>query len=150
MTRRQSLPEQWLIIDARPSDGLWAAIRRLPRGSGVLVLRKLSTEQQRRLRYLAGQRKLVIAAEGRTAARVHNARELRLALLKRTPLILLSPIYPTRSHPDWKPLPRMRATALARLGKRKLFALGGMDARRFARVRQLGFRGWAGVSAFKI
>jgi thiamine-phosphate pyrophosphorylase len=80
---------------------------------------------------------------------VHNVRELPGALLARTPLILLSPLYPTSSHPGWKPIPRMRAAALARLGERKLLALGGMDARKYALVKRLGFRGWAGISAFR-
>jgi thiamine-phosphate pyrophosphorylase len=75
--------------------------------------------------------------------------ELRRALSAGTPLILLSPLYPTASHPDWKPLPRMRAAALARLGGRRLFAVGGMDARKFERVKKLGFQGWAGISAFR-
>jgi thiamine-phosphate pyrophosphorylase len=73
---------------------------------------------------------------------------LRQALLGRTPLILLSPIHPTRSHPDRRPLPRMRAAALARLAKRRLVALGGMDARRYAKIARLGFSGWAGIDAY--
>jgi thiamine-phosphate pyrophosphorylase len=43
----------------------------------------------------------------------------------------------------------MRAAALARLAGRRLIALGGMDARKFARIENLGFRGWAGISAFR-
>jgi thiamine-phosphate pyrophosphorylase len=90
-------------------------------------------------------------AEERTghAKRVHNLSELRSAMLKRTPLVLLSPIYPTSTHPDWVPLPRMRAAALARLARRRLVALGGMDARRFRRVKNLGFQAWAGISGFR-
>jgi thiamine-phosphate pyrophosphorylase len=110
----------------------------------------LSISVVRGLRLLARERKLEIVIEGpRSARRVHNVRELRAAMLQRTPLILLSPLYPTISHPDWQPLPRMRAAALARLGGRTLLALGGMDARRFARIRKLGFRGWAGITAFR-
>jgi thiamine monophosphate synthase len=30
-----------------------------------------------------------------------------------------------------------------------LIALGGMDARKYARIRNLGFQGWAGISAFR-
>jgi thiamine-phosphate pyrophosphorylase len=74
---------------------------------------------------------------------------LRQALLRRTPLILLSPVYPTRSHPEWAALPRMRAASLARLAGRRLIALGGMDAKRYAGIKPLGFRGWAGISAFR-
>jgi thiamine-phosphate pyrophosphorylase len=146
MKPRQSLPKQWLILDSRlDEDG----VRRLARRSGVLVLGKLSASERRRLKRLAKARSLTMVAEGRTAVRVHNLRELRRALLKRTPLVLLSPIHPTGSHPDWQPLPRMRAAALARLGGRRLLALGGMDPRKFARIKALGFQGWAGIRAFR-
>jgi thiamine-phosphate pyrophosphorylase len=146
MKRRQTLPSQWLIVDSRLSE---PAIRSLAAGSGLLVLGELSRRDNRRLRALARQRNLAVAREGRMAARVHNIRELKRALLARAPIILLSPVYRTTSHPHWRPLPRMRAAALARLGRRKLFALGGMNARRFARVKELGFQGWAGITAFR-
>jgi thiamine-phosphate pyrophosphorylase len=42
----------------------------------------------------------------------------------------------------------MRAAALARLAGRPLLALGGMDARRYAVVRRLGFDGWAAIDAW--
>ena len=147
MQRRQSVPHQWFLVVDEQSVG---AARRLPRGSGVLVVGAFRAREMRRLQTLAALRNLTIATEGRnSAARVHNVTELRPALLARTPMILLSPLYPTRSHPDWKPIARMRAAALARLGGRRLIALGGMDARKFARIRRLGFQGWAGISAFK-
>lgn len=148
MKRRQTMPRQWLIADMA-DEGLWRSVRRLSRGSGVLMLTSFRPGDVRRLRRLARSRGLTIASEPRCAARVHNVRELRAALLARTPLVLLSPIHPTTSHPEWKPLPRMRATALARLGGRRLVALGGMDERKFRRVEPLGFQGWAGISAFR-
>lgn len=151
MKRRQtSIPRQWLIADTPLSNELWGAARKLPSGSGVLVLgRDLPKGDRnkllRRLRHLSRSKHLAVMDEANgTAARVHNIRELRRALLARMPLVLLSPIYPTRSHPDWHPLPRMRAGALARLSHRRLVALGGMDENRFRRVQRLGFVGWAG------
>jgi len=147
MPRRQTVPSQWLIVTG--DDGLHAA-RRLPRGSGVLVIGRLSTGALRRLKTIVRSRDLRVAIEGRqTAARVHNLGELRQALLARTPLVLLSPIYPTATHPEWAPIPRMRAAALARLGERRLVALGGMNPKRYAAVERLGFIGWAGISAFR-
>jgi len=80
---------------------------------------------------------------------VHGVEELRRALLRRVPLILLSPLFETQSHPAWKPLPTMRAAALARLAGRRVIALGGMDAQRHAHIASLGFVGWAGISAFR-
>jgi thiamine-phosphate pyrophosphorylase len=147
MRRRQTVPDQWLVL-ADPED--WAAVMHLPRGSGVMLLGRVPAKTARLLRQAARNRDLIIVLEGpRSARRVHNVRELRAAMLHRIPHVLLSPLYPTRSHPEWQPLPRMRAAAMARLGGRRLLALGGMDARKFARIRNLGFQAWAGISAFR-
>ena len=147
MPCRQTVPSQWLIVTG---DVAFDAVRRLPRGSGVLVIGRLSTGALRRLKTIVRSRDLRVAIEGRqTAARVHNLGELRRALLARTPLVLLSPIYPTATHPEWAPIPRMRAAAFARLGERRLVALGGMNSKRYAAVERLGFIGWVGISAFR-
>jgi len=146
MPRRQTIPYEWLVIAEGPFD----APGRLPRGSGLLLLQRPQADDLRRLERLVRQRQLVLVLEGpRSAARVHCSRELRQALLARSPFILLSPLFPTSSHPDWKPIPRMRAAALARLGRRRLIALGGMNKKRFVTVAPLGFIGWAGVSAWR-
>ena len=147
MRRRQTMAEEWLIVT--DLSGM-ACARRLPRGSGVLLLADLPARELRRLRLLAQQRGLAVITErSGEAARVHNRHELRSALLRRVPVILLSPMYPTASHPGWQPIPRMRAAAMARLSRRKLIALGGMNRKRYAAVAQLGFVGWAGISAFR-
>jgi thiamine-phosphate pyrophosphorylase len=154
MKRRQtSIPRQWLIVHERLGDQMWKAVERLPRGSGVLILVHdlPAGECQRLIRRLRKQavlKSLLLVDETKGAARVHNVRELGRALLARTPLILLSPLYETRSHPDWQPIPRMRAAAYARLARRGLIALGGMDERRFRRIERLGFAGWAGIGAW--
>jgi thiamine-phosphate pyrophosphorylase len=151
MTRSQSNPRRWFIIDGVIDSKLQARLRRMPMHSGILLLRKPNTAELRYLRSVARLHRFSIVTEGRrSATRVHDVRELRRALLTRMPLILLSPIYRTSSHPDWRSLPRMRAAALARLANRRLIALGGMDARRYATVKPLGFIGWAGISAFRI
>jgi thiamine-phosphate pyrophosphorylase len=145
MRPRQTVPTAWMIVaDERALGAL-----RLSRGSGVILLRSTPRSVAREIRRLAMRRGLVLVEEGRGARRVHNSKELRAALLQRTPLILLSPLYPTATHPGWKPLPRMRAATLAQLGRRRLTALGGMSERRFAAVTALGFAGWAGISAFR-
>lgn len=155
MTPRQTaVPRQWLVTDERIGEALWPAVRRLPRGSGILFRHySLSSgERQRmlaRLRRTARARGLVVIDEAvGAAARVHDAKELRQARLSGSRLIFLSPVYPTRSHPEWTALPRMRAAALARLAGRRAIALGGMTARRFSRVKRLGFVGWAGIDAW--
>lgn len=145
MRRRQTIPSRWLILVPDMLD----AMLRLPRGTGVLLLEPMRPRQMPHLRRIGRQRGLVMSEEGRDGARVHNMRELRQAMLRRTPLILLSPVHPTSSHPAWKSLPRMRAAALARLAGRRLIALGGMNDKRYAKIAPLGFIGWAGISAFR-
>ena len=155
MKPRQSLPRQWLILAPPFGDSVWRMVGMLPRDSGILLLAcDYSLRQRqgltRKLRRIARHKGLILVDNGSgDVVRVHDLRELRAALLRRTPLILLSPIYPTTSHPDWAPLPRMQAAAMARLARRRLVALGGMDERRFRRASRLGFSGWAGISAFR-
>ena len=149
MTRGQSVPKQWLIVDRQLPAELWHALGRLPRGSGVLLLRLLDASDQRRLNRVARLRTLTVAIECPTAARVHNQRELTQALLRRRQPLFISPIYTTATHPDWQSLPRMRAAALARLAGRRAIALGGLNEQRYAKIAPLGFIGWAGISAFR-
>ena len=151
MRRRQtSIPKQWLVIAGREGDRALSAARRMRPRSGVLITGDAQLARiPLRLRIAARTRRLLIIAEHQgTAARVHDLREIRRARLRKTPLLFLSPLFPTATHPDWHPQPRMRAAALARLAGRPLIALGGMTERRFARVRALGFDGWAGIGAW--
>lgn len=148
MRPRQTIARQWLIVTSEKGADLQKMVRRAPRGTGVLLLQP-DPRAIRTLRRLGRRHDLTIASEGRDAARVHDSRELRQAMLRRTPLILLSPLWPTSTHPDWAPMPRMRGAALARLGRRRLLALGGMNRKRYAAVAPLGFIGWAGISAFR-
>ena len=155
MKRRQTVPRSWLVADERMGEDLWSAVRKLSPGSGILLLYHDIPKGRRarlkaKLRRVAIARRLTIADEAAgEAARVHDVHEIRDAGMKRLPLLFLSPVFATRSHPDWRPMPRMRAAALARLASAPVIALGGMDGRRFARVRRLGFQGWAGIDAFR-
>lgn len=150
MRTRQTDPELWLIIKRDVDRELWKLLRRLPRRSGILLVNQLAPSDQRRLRNLAHSRGYIVSVEGRGRAfRVHSLRELTRALLSQPRWVLISPIYETRTHPGWTPLPRMRAAALARLSAGKAVALGGMNAKRYRHLAALGFKSWAGISAFR-
>lgn len=150
MTHRQSMPGQWLIIERLAGHEAWEALGNLARGSGVILLEPFGRKALRPLSRFASAHDLLLIVERRgTVARVHNQSELTKALLQRTSLILVSPVHSTRSHRDWKPLPRMRAATMARLAGRRAIALGGMNGQRFAKIAPLGFLGWAGISAFR-
>jgi len=174
MRRRHPLPRLWLMTDERMGDeGLWDALARLPRGSGVVFRHYRASDRRalfERVRMIARRRRLVLllggtpreaagwradGAHGRSphlrAARplirtapAHHQRELAHA---RAHAVFLSPVFPTRSHPDAVPLGLLRFGMLARATRIPLVALGGMDARRFHRLAQLGAYGWAAIDA---
>ena len=152
--RHPDLPTAWLLTDERVGDELWRAIRRLPRGSGVIVRHhSLPRVERRRLlrrvRQAAAARGIVVLDDGgHRVARVHDVRELRRALLSKPPLLFVSPLHPTRTHPGWAPMPRMRAAALASLSPQPVMALGGMTARRFRQIRPLGFAGYGAIDGW--
>ena len=171
----QSLPRLWLFTDERVNDdALLAAIRRLPKGSGVVFRHYglVSTERRalfRRIEMLAHRRDIVPLLAGQEAFgrgvsgrhnpakpgrhtglatyAAHNAREIAQANQRGADLIFLSPVFPTRSHPGAPTLGPMRFAALARLSRCPVIALGGMNASRFRRLKPLGAYGWAAIDA---
>lgn len=75
---------------------------------------------------------------------VHSLRELTRANLGRADLVLLSPIFPTRSHPGAPSLGPIRFHLLAARSRAPVVALGGMSA---YRARSLGIRKWAAIQS---
>ena len=150
------MPCLWLITDARTDAGLERAIARLPRGSGVifrhyhLAPRERATRlaQIRRLCRRFGHR-LEIAGQGygppaphRRLATAHDLREIGRANRCGAQAVLISPVFPTRTHPGAATLGRVRLLLLARHARKPVIALGGMTAHKF---RGLGVHGWAAI-----
>lgn len=75
-------------------------------------------------------------------ATVHSLRELAAALRTRADIVLISPVFPTRSHPGAAVLGVVRLRLLAARARLPVIALGGMDARR---ARRTGAAGWAAI-----
>lgn len=78
-------------------------------------------------------------------ATVHSLREIGQASRTRADAVLLSPVFPTRSHPGGEVLGPVRFRLLAARSRVPVIALGGMSA---ARARRLGLRKWAAIQAF--
>lgn len=162
---RQRVPRLVLLTDARNDAGLERALRRLPAGS-ALVYRHYHlapVARAARLRVLgriAAMRGVVVVQAGvgygparqlsRRAglrlATAHNLREIGAAARAGAHAVLLSPVFPTRSHPDASGLGALRFNCLARLSPLPVLALGGMDRRRLAQVRAHGFAAIDGLS----
>lgn len=167
MKRRQPLPRLWLMTDERQGDGLWRALERLPRGSGIVFRHySLPAGERRRLyervRRVARKRGLALlvaggplpgadGAHGRRgrglrSASAHNMREMRAAERAGADLVFLSPVYPTRSHPGARPLGPRCFALIAHQARVPVIALGGMNAERARTLR--GAYGWAGIDAW--
>lgn len=168
------LPRIWILSDARNDAVLEAALKRLPRGSGLVLRHYHLPEAQRRARFAAllriararGHRVVLAGAMAQARAwgahgaygparllarggaglrlvTVHSLGEMTRAA--RADALVLSPVFPTRSHPGGKVLGPLRFRLLAGRARRPVIALGGMDGRRAAR---LGGAAWAAIDAF--
>ena len=168
MARRN--PVRWLMTDERMGEALWPALRALPPGCGV-VFRHYATPPAarrallRQVKRIATARRLVLSvadggngkaavhglAPGGTSLRTasaHGRREARRAVRAGATLLFVSPVYATRSHPGARAAgPLVAARFGAGLGV-AIIALGGMDERRWRRIRWLGFDGWAAIDAW--
>jgi thiamine-phosphate pyrophosphorylase len=171
---RHPLPRCWLLTDPRQGEALWPALERMPRGAGVifrhqgvadrrdLFLRVQAIARRRRLvLLLAGPPALAAAwrADGSygsdrhrpsrrapvKAVAAHDQAELIAAARSGATMVLLSPVFATRSHPGARTLGRMRFSALARASAIPVIALGGMDQRRAQRLQAYG---WAGIDGW--
>lgn len=174
MPPRHPIPNIWLISDARNDAALDTALRLLPRGSGFIFRHyhlppaKRAARYQQLVRTARAHGHIVIlsgsVAEARRwgaagaygeAARlagggralrlvtVHSLRELVRA--RRADAVLLSPVFPTRSHPGGKVLGPLRWRLIAARAAVPVIALGGMNP---ARARRLGAPRWAAIDAF--
>ncbi|WP_345724190.1 thiamine phosphate synthase [Qipengyuania vesicularis] len=153
MTSRQTLPLLWLLSDARNDDGLEEALRCLPEGSGFVFRHYHLDGPERRARFdeLAAiareERHMVILSRGEGwgedgsyggsrpqsgfwLATAHDGDEIEHAVAAGADGIFLSPVFPTRSHPEVKTLGAFGFHVLAQQSPVPVIALGGMTRER--------------------
>ena len=165
------------MTDPRLGDNLAQAVQRMPMRSGVifrhydlpLVERRALFAQVARVCRRRGHL-LLLAGTQRDArhwhaggthgkgrrrgnsllsAPVHNLREIIQARRNRADIMLISPIFATRSHPVQRPLGLMQFGRLAaQCGTAKRIALGGMTRQRAAMFRRTQIDGWSAIDAF--
>ncbi|MBA2920895.1 thiamine phosphate synthase [Sphingomonas sp. MAH-20] len=175
MSRRHlTLPHVWMLTDERQGEAMWDAIARLPKGAGVIVRHyslPLAQRLRMALRIRANGRFVAFAGTENEARRagaqavygasrrggdlprlypVHNRREIRAAERAGAALLLLSPVFPTRSHPGARTLGPHRFAHLAAFARAPVIALGGMTSVRFRRLQRLGAQGWAGIDVWAV
>jgi len=77
-----------------------------------------------------------------TLATAHDLAEIGLANRARADAVLLSPVFPTRSHPDAATLGPLRFRLLAAYARMPIIALGGMTPRT---ANRLAWPRWAAI-----
>jgi len=89
-------------------------------------------------------RMIMRGGKGLRLATVHGLREMRQAQsqVSRSDAVLLSPVFPTRSHPGGKTLGALRFRLMAAQACVPVIALGGMDK---DRARALHWPRWAAI-----
>ncbi|MEP3051869.1 MAG: thiamine phosphate synthase [Erythrobacter sp.] len=171
-TIADDLPNLWLLSDERNDGALEQAIARLPRGSGFVFRHYHLTLTDRRTRFAsllpllrAGSHWAIASttpeialgwgadgvygaaaeqprAEAKWIATAHDAEEISAANHVAVDAVMLSPVFPTRSHPDAKVLGTDGFHRLARASACPVIALGGMNAER---AKQLNWPRWAAI-----
>lgn len=161
MRARQTLPELWLISDERNDAELEHALRWLPRGSGFIYRHYHLSTDERIARFATLARiaearghTIVVAGDGYgppatlkrrdilRLATAHTLREIGHVNRADADAVLLSPVFPTRSHPNAKALGPARFRLLARYAKAPVIALGGMTRHR---AKMLRWPRWAAI-----
>lgn len=82
------------------------------------------------------------------SASVHDMAELKIAEAAGADFLFVSPIFPTRSHADAKPMGRCRLGLLVRATRLPVVALGGMDAARAQSLAGYRIYGWGAIDAW--
>jgi thiamine-phosphate pyrophosphorylase len=174
--RQPALPNLWLISDARNDAVLEASLARLPRGSGFIYRHYHLESRARRARFEVLKRvarryghRIVLAgratqakqwgadgvygapaalARGPALPRLVTAHGLReIGASRRASAILLSPVFPTTSHPNARSLGSLRFRTLAARAQTPVIALGGMTS---ASARRLKWRQWAAIDGLSV
>jgi len=134
-------------------ESLASQVLRLARESGARVLLNGDPAQAARLGFdgvhLGASRLRALDARppdlAWLGASCHDAAELELAEALGADFALVSPVRPTPSHPEAKPLGWAGLEALCEQATLPVYALGGMTAADVPRAREAGAQGVAGI-----
>lgn len=176
MAQDQSVPAIWLLSDERNDDVLEDAITRLPPGSGFVFRHYHLGAAARASRFgqllpllrraghwaivsdgfgtasawgadgVYGSLTAMAPAGFRWIATAHNEAEIADANRYGASAVMLSPVFPTRSHPGAETLGIARFRELAALSAIPVIALGGMTA---DRARTLDWPRWAAIDGLR-
>lgn len=123
----------------------WFELRRIARSRGHVVIladSALTAREWGADGLYGAPRALYPTSDLLTLATAHSLQDIGLANHARADAVLLSPVFPTRSHPGAKALGPLRFRLLAAHAEMPVIALGGMTART---ARRLAWPRWAAI-----
>jgi thiamine-phosphate pyrophosphorylase len=132
-------------LDDEERIARWYELRRIARARGHLMILADSSMTAREWGadgVYGAPRALYPTSELLTLATAHSLREIGLANRVCADAVLLSPVFPTRSHPGARTLGANRFRLLAAQAAMPVIALGGMSVRT---ARRLGWARWAAI-----
>ena len=172
---KQKLPYLWLFTDSIKTSNPVKLTKSLPIKSGVVIRHYKSKNKENIIRdilnikkrktltvLIAGKYKRKLGVDGNhlpqwinnnkinqiTSISVHSGIDVRKSLNVKANLVFISPVFPTSSHVSKQHLGTIKLGLLARLFKKDIIALGGINNKNIARLRSLPIAGCAGIDVF--
>ena len=172
---KQKPPHIWLFTDSVKTLNPVKLVKNLPTKSGVVIRHYNSKNKETIIRsilnikkrktltvLIAGKYKRKLDVDGNhlpqwinnnkinqiTSISVHAGMDVRKSLNVKADLVFISPVFPTSSHASKQHLGTIKLGLLARLFKKDIIALGGINNKNIARLRSLPIAGCAGIDVF--
>ena len=174
---KANLPNLWLFTDLQKTLKPVELSKKLPVQSGVIIRHYnnsknkktiikdiLNVKKRRMLTVLiSGENKRGLNIDGNhfpqwaspinngnkiTSMSFHHAKDLRKSINLKADLVFISPVFPTTSHKNKKCLGVIKLGLMARLFKKHVIALGGINNKNIGRLRSLPISGCAGIDLF--
>ena len=175
---KTNLPNLWLFTDSHKTLKPVGLSKRLPIKSGVVIRHYKSKNKKiiiKNILHIKKRRMLTVLISGKykrglnidgnhspqwaspvnndnkiTSMSFHHARNLRKSINLKADIIFISPVFPSTSHKNKQCLGVIKLGLMARLFKKHVIALGGINNKNIGRLRSLPISGCAGIDLFTI
>ena len=173
---KNKIPNIWLFTDSIKTLDPVKLAKSLPKKSGIVIRNYKSKNKEAIIKNILNIKKrkaltVLIAGKYRrnlnvdgnhllqwvnynskvnkiTSISVHAASDIRKSINLKADLVFISPVFLSSSHDSKQHLGPIRLGLLARLFKKDVIALGGINKKNIARLRSFPISGCAGIDMF--
>ena len=173
------IPYVWFLTDSIKTKNPEDTTRKLPFNSGILIrsynihnkeiiIKNIINLKKRKLHtvLVSGRHKSHSNVDGAhlpswlnssffinkklISMSAHSARDIRKSINIKADIIFISPVFDTTSHPEGKNIGVIKLGLMAKLFKKPVIALGGINNNNISRLKGLPIFGCAGIDVFNI